>query len=73
MNQEFSGLFGAAWLSEPKIDSDGLNRCCLPSFFASRTGRNQPSNTAYISSPAGWLRYLIRPDADRAGCEHDHA
>jgi hypothetical protein len=44
------------------VGSDGRNRCLL-SPFASKTGRNQPSNTRYIFGPATWLRHLIRPEA----------
>ncbi|MCI0335923.1 MAG: DNA polymerase [Planctomycetes bacterium] len=43
------------------VGSDGRNRCLL-SAFASRTGRNQPSNTRYIFGPSVWLRGLIRPE-----------
>jgi hypothetical protein len=42
------------------VGSDGRNRCLL-SPFASRTGRNQPSNARYIFGPSVWLRGLIRP------------
>jgi hypothetical protein len=42
------------------VGSDGRNRCLL-SPFASRTGRNQPSSTAFIFGPSTWLRGLIRP------------
>ncbi len=52
-------------LSEMKLESlaigsDGRNRFLL-SPFASRTGRNQPSNTRCIFGPSVWLRSLIRP------------
>lgn len=52
-------------LNELKIGSDGRNRCLL-SPFASRTGRNQPSTTAFIFGPAVWVRHLIKPPAGRA-------
>jgi hypothetical protein len=42
------------------VGSDGRNRCLL-SAFASKTGRNQPSNARFIFGPAVWLRGLIRP------------
>ena len=47
------------------IGPDGRNRCLL-SAFASRTGRNQPSNARFIFGPAAWLRGLIRPSPGRA-------
>jgi hypothetical protein len=47
-------------LEKLSVGSDGRNRCLL-SPFASRTGRNQPSNSAYIFGPSTWLRGLIRP------------
>jgi hypothetical protein len=47
-------------LNELPVGSDGRNRCLL-SPFASRTGRNQPSNSKFIFGPAVWLRGLIRP------------
>ena len=47
------------------VGSDGRNRCLL-SAFASKTGRNQPSNTKYIFGPSVWMRGLIRPPQGRA-------
>jgi len=52
-------------LEELAVGGDGRNRCML-SPFASKTGRNQPSNTRYIFGPAVWLRSLIRPDPGKA-------
>jgi hypothetical protein len=52
-------------LQELAVGSDGRNRCLL-SAFRSRTGRNQPSNTAYIFGPSAWLRSLIKPGPGRA-------
>jgi DNA polymerase I len=46
-------------LSDLKIGHDSRNRCLL-SPFASRTGRNQPSNTKFVFGPAVWLRNLIQ-------------
>ena len=51
--------------TELAIGTDGRNHCLL-SPFASRTGRNQPSNAKYIFGPAAWLRGLIRPEPGRA-------
>lgn len=42
------------------VGRDGRNRCLL-SPFASKTGRNQPSNTRFAFGPATWIRSLIRP------------
>jgi hypothetical protein len=47
-------------LQELAVGSDGRNRCLL-SAYGSKTGRNQPSNTAFIFGPSCWLRSLIRP------------
>lgn len=42
------------------VGSDGRNRCLI-SAFASKTGRNQPSNAKFIFGPSAWLRSLIKP------------
>jgi hypothetical protein len=43
------------------VGRDGFNRAWLNP-FASRTGRNQPSNAHFVFGPAVWLRdYLIQP------------
>jgi DNA polymerase I len=42
------------------VGDDGRNRTVLWA-FASKTGRNQPSNTKYIFGPSVWLRSLIKP------------
>jgi len=63
--KELRSTLGQLRLSELRIGSDGRNRCLL-SPFASRTSRNQPSNTAYIFGPAVWIRHLIRPTVGRA-------
>lgn len=47
-------------LSKLAVGSDNRNRCILSAFRA-RTGRNQPSNSAFIFGPAVWLRSLIKP------------
>jgi DNA polymerase I len=52
-------------LNELAVGSDGRNRCLL-SPFASRTGRNQPSNAKFIFGPSVWLRGLIRPRPGKA-------
>ncbi|WP_442506116.1 DNA polymerase [Novipirellula sp. SH528] len=57
-------------LSEMKLEklavgSDGRNRAML-SPFASRSGRNQPSNNKFIFGPSVWLRGLIKPAVGRS-------
>jgi hypothetical protein len=47
-------------LSNITVGDDGRNRCLL-SPFASKTGRNQPSNSRFIYGPSVWLRGLIKP------------
>jgi len=47
------------------VGSDDRNRCML-SPFASKTGRNQPSNAKFIFGPAKWVRFLIKPEAGMA-------
>lgn len=47
-------------LADLAVGRDGRNRCLLSPFRA-RTGRNQPSNSAFIFGPAVWQRGLIRP------------
>ena len=47
------------------IGADNRNRCLL-SVFASRTGRNQPSNARFAFGPAAWMRGLIKPGPGRA-------
>jgi len=45
-----------------EVGSDGRNRTMLRP-FASRSGRNQPSNNKFIFGPSVWLRGLIKPEA----------
>jgi hypothetical protein len=52
-------------LQELAVGVDGRNRCLL-STFASKTGRNQPSNSRFIFGPSAWLRSLIKPGPGRA-------
>jgi len=47
-------------LNDLRVGPDGRNRTML-SAFASRSARNQPSNTKYIFGPSVWLRGLIKP------------
>jgi hypothetical protein len=52
-------------LHELAVGSDGRNRLLL-SAFASKTSRNQPSNSRFIFGPSCWLRSLIKPEPGRA-------
>jgi DNA polymerase-1 len=47
-------------LTDLAVGQDGRNRCLLSAFRA-RTGRNQPSNSAFVFGPAVWVRGLIHP------------
>lgn len=52
-------------LSDLAIGSDNRNRCLL-SPFASKTGRNQPSNTKFVFGTSSWMRRMIKPPRGRA-------
>jgi DNA polymerase I len=58
--RELRHALGEMRLNDLAVGADGRNRTML-SPFASRTGRNQPSNTRYIFGPSVWLRGLIKP------------
>ncbi len=45
-----------------QVGADGRNRCML-SPLASKTGRNQPSNSKFIFGLAKWFRRFIKPTA----------
>jgi DNA polymerase I-like protein with 3'-5' exonuclease and polymerase domains len=47
-------------LESLSVGRDGRNRTLL-SPFASRTGRNQPSNSRFVFGPSVWIRSLIQP------------
>ena len=47
-------------LNDLTVGRDGRNRVLL-SPFATKTGRNAPSNTKFVFGPSAWLRGLIRP------------
>jgi hypothetical protein len=47
-------------LSGLTVGADGRNRCLL-SPYATKTGRNAPSNTKFVFGPAVWMRSLIQP------------
>jgi hypothetical protein len=63
--RELRHTLGQMRLSELSVGPDNRNRTML-SAFASKTGRNQPSNSRFIFGPSVWLRHLIRPDEGRA-------
>jgi hypothetical protein len=47
-------------LNDLSVGEDGFNRTVLWA-FASKTGRNQPSNSKYIFGPSVWIRGMIKP------------
>jgi DNA polymerase I len=51
--------------NELAVGKDGRNRTLL-SAFASKTGRNQPSNSKFIFGQSVWLRGLIQPQPGKA-------
>jgi hypothetical protein len=63
--RELRCALGQLRLSDLADGPDGRNRALLGA-FGSKTGRNQPSNSAFIFGPACWLRSLIRPGPGRA-------
>jgi DNA polymerase I len=63
--KELRATLGQFQLGRLSVGSDGRNRCLL-SPFASRTSRNQPSNTKFIFGPAVWVRFLIKPAEGQA-------
>lgn len=63
--RELRHTLGELRLNDLAVGSDGRNRCLL-SAFASKTGRNQPSNSKFIFGPSCWLRALIQPVPGRA-------
>ena len=58
--RELRHALGELRLERLAVGADGRNRVML-SAFASRTGRNQPSNSKFLFGPATWVRSLIRP------------
>jgi hypothetical protein len=62
--RELRHALGQMRLSALAVGPDGRNRTLL-SMFKSKTGRNQPSNSAFIFGPSCWLRSLIRPAPGR--------
>ena len=63
--KDLRGSLGELRLMDLSVGSDGRNRALL-SPFASRTGRNQPSNTRFVFGPSVWIRNLITPPEGRA-------
>jgi hypothetical protein len=62
--RELRHALGQLRLNELAVGPDGRNRVLL-SMFGSKTGRNQPSNSAFIFGPSCWLRSLIKPAPGR--------
>ena len=63
--RELRQTLGQLRLEKLAVGRDGRNRCLL-SAFQSKTGRNQPSTSAFIFGSSCWLRGLIKPGRDRA-------
>ena len=57
---EVRSSLGELRLTGLSVGPDGRNRCML-SIFQTVTGRNAPSNSAFIFGPARWMRSLIKP------------
>jgi DNA polymerase-1 len=47
------------------VGQDGRNRVALMP-FGTKTGRNAPSNAAFIYGPSKWIRHLIKPQEGTA-------
>jgi DNA polymerase-1 len=62
---EVRSSLGEMRLTGLAIGPDGRNRCLL-SMFQTVTGRNAPSNSAFIFGPARWMRGLIKPSSGSA-------
>jgi hypothetical protein len=58
--RELRHALGQLRLSALAVGRDERNRTLLGA-FGSKTGRNQPGNSAFVFGPACWLRSLIRP------------
>jgi DNA polymerase I-like protein with 3'-5' exonuclease and polymerase domains len=63
--RELRDFLGKLKLESLVVGDDGRNRTTLWP-FASKTGRNQPSNAEYIYGPGRWIRHLIKPEEGRA-------
>jgi hypothetical protein len=63
--RELRFTLGQLRLNDLAVGPDGRNRVLL-SAFASKTGRNQPSNSKFIFGPSVWLRSLIQPPPGKA-------
>jgi hypothetical protein len=63
--RELRRILSELRLNRLRVGSDHRNRTLL-SAFRSKTGRNQPSNTAFVFGLPAWLRGLIKPSPGRA-------
>jgi hypothetical protein len=63
--RELRDFLGKLKLESLTIGEDGRNRTTLWP-FASKTGRNQPSNAEYVYGPGRWVRHLIKPEEGRS-------
>ena len=58
--RELRSTLGKMQRNSLSVGEDGRNRCLI-SPFASKTGRNQPSNSKFIFGQSSWVRSLIQP------------
>jgi DNA polymerase I-like protein with 3'-5' exonuclease and polymerase domains len=63
--RELRDFLGKLKLESLAVGADGRNRVALMP-FAAKTGRNQPSNAAFVYGPSKWIRHLIKPEPDTA-------
>jgi hypothetical protein len=63
--RELRHALGQLRLNKLAVGLDGRGRTLL-SAFASKTGRNQPSNSRFVFGPSTWLRALVKPGPGRA-------
>jgi DNA polymerase I len=63
--RELRDFLGKLKLESLAVGADGRNRVALMP-FGSKTGRNQPSNAAFVYGPSKWIRHLIKPEPGTA-------
>jgi DNA polymerase I-like protein with 3'-5' exonuclease and polymerase domains len=63
--RELRDFLGKLKLESLAVGRDGRNRAALFP-FGSKTGRNTPSNAAFVYGPSKWIRHLIKPEPGTA-------
>jgi DNA polymerase-1 len=63
--RELRDFLGKLKLEDLEVGSDGRNRTSLFP-FATKTGRNAPSNARFVYGPSKWIRHLIKPEPGTA-------